>query len=164
MFFTAGERFGGGVEFFGKPEIAGGLAGADADLLLPEAHVFETEGQLVPHLIGHDLLVGVLRDEADLVGGGRVAHVRRKADGPGERAEGRQLGLEQAQERCLAAAGIAAQQIKPAAFQREGYALQRGRFGFGVCKAQIFDRKQVHRMFSSVSIRKGKNASAPKQI
>ena len=117
-------------------EIACHLANAAANDLGRQPQIFQTECQLVPNLVGHNLVVRVLEDVPDFRWGPLPSGV---GDAAGQFPRRCQLGLEQPEQRGLAAAGFAAHHHKFPAPHRKADMLHSRLPGAGVAKAQILD-------------------------
>ena len=124
------------------------LCHAAADGWRITAQALQPEGQLMPDLVGHELIVGVLQHEADpLALRARIEFAKRRVFKPdlsrthAVRCERR---LELAQQRRLAAARRAAQADEAARPDTERDILQRGHGRVGIGKGQVSDRKRIH--------------------
>ena len=112
------------------------------------AQALQPEGQLVPDLIRHQLILRALLDEADALRllplGKAVQRSALQQQLAGPASVGRQNGLQLPQQRAFAAAGGAAehQKLAPLHRQRKG---AEGRLGlFRIGKGQVPDRKELH--------------------
>ena len=94
-------------------EVVRNLGDAAAYLVWVSADVLQTERQLVPNRVAHDLRVGVLHNVADKLGRFRRAHsgvvdlhelFAEELQRTGSRADGGQFGLQRAEKRGFAAA------------------------------------------------------------
>ena len=129
-------------------EIAGHFRHPGAHGLLVAAQAFQPEGQLMPDLVRHDLIVRVLHDEADFCGLVPLAHVFQgnavDADVPASFSVGGQHRFQVPQKRCFAAAAFAAEHhiLPPPDGQAD---VGQGRPAGGrVGKAQILDLDMCH--------------------
>ena len=129
-------------------EKAGHLRHPAADGGGVAAQALQAEGQLVPHLVGDDLVVRILQHEADagalLPPGQGLQGLPLKQDAPLPEAVGGQGGLELPQQGGLSAAGGAAQGDKGPRPDGQADAIQGFFILLGIGKAQIFQRKAVH--------------------
>ena len=115
---------------------------------LVTAQALQSEGQLVPDLVRHDLIIRILHDKADPSGLLPRAYLiqRRsaKADGPRPFSVGRKHRLELAKERRLAAAALAAQQQILPLRHIQRHAVKRRLLCAGIKKCQIFQMEMFH--------------------
>ena len=160
LLLPAGERRYLPVEPILDAEKAGHLRHPQPHDALLAAQVFQPEGQLVPHLIGDDLVVRVLHHKADLsgllpqadLGQGHTIQRDLAASAP----VGGQHGFQMPQQGGLSAAGLAAQQHIFPLGQPHGDITQRGSGRAGVGEAYMFQREICHAitslMCSSVGI------------
>ena len=123
-----------------------GDAAADGGRIVPEA--LQPKGQLVPDLVGDDLVFRALLHKADALRllarrnvGERAAVEKDRA--PAD-AVGRKSGLQLAEERAFAAAGKSAERDKLARAERQAHIPQGGRELPGVGKGQAFDAIELH--------------------
>ena len=120
-------------------EIARHLRHTTANLSRGHAHIFGTESQLVPDLIGHDLLLGLLHHVSDLLcRSARGQGFQRSAlekDLALHLPHGREFPLQKAEKRGFSASRRAADHDPFALGNGKGKVLQRGRFIHGVTKA-----------------------------
>ena len=104
--------------------------------------------QVMPDLVRHDLLLGMLHDKADRAGRRfRIERRKRFAVKPHSaclRTERRQLALAHTQQRRFAAAGRTAQHRKIACFQRKIHIIEHRCFAFRKRHRQMLCRKQCH--------------------
>ena len=119
---------------------------ADGGGVRPQA--LQPEGQLVPHLVGDDLVFRRLLDKADAGRLGPLVHLLQggvpEQDAPLPDPVGGQGGLQLPQQGGLAAARRAAQHQKGPLRHRQGQAVN-GRGGLPrIGKAQVFDGEQRH--------------------
>ena len=119
---------------------------ADGGGVRPQA--LQPEGQLVPHLVGDDLVFRRLLDKADAGRLGPLVHLVQggvpEQDAPLPDPVGSQGGLQLPQQGGLAAARRAAQHQKGPLRHRQGQAVN-GRGGLPrIGKAQVFDGEQRH--------------------
>ena len=100
---------------------------ADGGRIIPKA--FQAKGQLVPHLVGDDLVFRALLDKPDrLALAARIHPVQRRAFKPdfaGALSVRREHGFHLPQERRFAAPGRPAQHQKLPGLHGQGHALQR---------------------------------------
>ena len=132
-----------------------------------QPQALEAEGQLVPDLIGDDLVFGVLHNEPDFGGGLAVGKLLQRhaavPDLPRFLPVGRKLTLQKPQEGGLPAARFPAQHHEFAGVYGEGNAVQRRGIRTGVGKAHIFERKYFHVTASLISMKNGRNMSRNKR-
>ena len=162
LILTAGELAHVALEPVRDAEVAGHLRDPAADDALRQTQVLQPEGQLVPDLVGDDLLLGALHHVADLagryalrqllLGDAVVIHAALHA------ADGCKLPLQQAHQRGFARAGGADQREKIAGLHAEADVVQHRLRLAGKCKAQIFNFKDFQRIRSSTSNSAGKRA------
>ena len=157
------------VRIFAEPafysEIARHFPDPSANHLGWNAHIFKTEGKLVPNLIGHYLIIGILKNITDLTGAHFFvklllqnsliiyfsAYIARRSQFP----------FEQFEQSSFAAARFAADNYELPAFKRQIYALHRILFRFGITEAQILDTQYFHTRASFTSIINGQNDKIP---
>ena len=123
-----------------------GDAAADGGRIVPEA--LQPKGQLVPDLVGDDLVFRALLHKADALRLLARRNVGEQAAGEKDRARtnavGRKRGLELAKERAFTAAGKPAERDKLARAERQAHVPQGGRELPGVGKGQVFDAIELH--------------------
>ena len=140
-------------------EIAGHLRHPKAHGVRVGAQALQTEGQLVPHLVGDDLVIGILHDKADpgrlLPEGNIFQRNPVQQDLPAAPAMGSQHGFQVPQKRCLAAAGLAAQYDIFPFFNGEIHTIQRFALRGGVGEIQILDTQMCHWIISFICITMG---------
>ena len=123
-----------------------GDAAADGGRIVPEA--LRPEGQLVPDLVGDDLVFRTLLHKADALRLLALRNVGERAGVEKDRAPadavGRESGLQLAEERAFAAAGEPAERDKLARAERQAHIPQGGRELPGVGKGQVFDAIELH--------------------
>ena len=160
---SAGEFGDVAVEPVGYAKVASHLRHAQAQHRRRAADALQPEGKLVPYLIGHDLRVWVLHDEADasslrfgrhLVQGDAVEQYGARA-----LSEGGEHALELAQERRLAAAALAADAEVLAALDLETQLVKRGRRSIGIAEAQMLESEERHAIASFASMADGTSTS-----
>ena len=136
------------VEPLGNAEIAGHFRHAKTHGFLVAAKIFQPEGQLVPDLVRDDLVIGILHDKTDFCGllpqGHLLKRLAPERNGSGALAMGHQHRFEVAQQRGLAAAGLAAQQHKFPLPDGEVHMVKGGVCRAGIGKRQIADLKIRH--------------------
>ena len=124
LLLSAGKRRGIAVKQLLNAKIRCDLRDAPPHDIGRRIEIFESEGQLMPDAVGHDLLLGVLHHKADLCCGcpviERGKRLAVKGNAPGLRTERRQLRLAHPQKRGFAAAGRAAEHGKIPGVQRKG--------------------------------------------
>ena len=110
------------------------------------AKALQSEGQLMPDLVGDGLLLRGLKDEADISGlpMGRqvIQRLTVEEDTALGRTVGAQGGLQLAEKRGLAAAGGAAEDPELALTDREGHIRQRGAGLLGIGKTKMLQTQQ----------------------
>ena len=123
-----------------------GDAAADGGRIVPEA--LRPEGQLVPDLVGDDLVFRALLHKADALRLLALRNVGERAGVEKDRAPadavGRKSGLQLAEERAFAAAGKPAERDEFARAERQAHIPQGGRELPGVGKGQVFDAIELH--------------------
>ena len=166
LLLTAGELVGLQVEPGLDAEEAGHLRDSAPDLGVAYAQTLQTEGQLVPDLVGDDLAVRGLEDEADLrrllLGGDVIQGPTLQGYGARPLSVGSQNGLELAQEGGFSAAGGARQHGKITGPQGQGHIREDCRFLLRVGKGQILDRSEFHLKSSVRSMIRGMRQSPRK--
>ena len=129
-----------------------------------QPQTFQPEGQLVPHLVGDDLIVGILQNEADALAllplGERSKRPSLEYDLALPGAVRGQNGLELPQKRGLAAAGGTAEGDEFPGADGKAQTVQRLVFLLGIGKAHIFERIAVHLRSSFRSRIRGDRHSA----
>ena len=124
-------------------EVAGHFRHAQAHGALVAAEAFQDEGQLVPHLVGHNLRIGVLHDETDASHLLTLGHI-----GEGHAIEqhptalvpmGSERRLELAQKRRLPAAALPTYQHKLARLDGHRDIAKGIARRFRVAKRQLFE-------------------------
>ena len=112
------------------------------------AQTFQTEGQLVPHLVGDDLVVGILQHKADAAALFPLGKLRQRLaleqNGAFQPAVGGQSRLQLPQQGGFSAAGRAAKGDKLTGMDRERQVVQGLLLRIGIGKAQILERKAFH--------------------
>lgn len=165
LLLPAGEGVDVPVEPVLNAEKAGHLRHPAADLGGGQPQVFQPEGQFVPHLVGHQLGIGVLLHKADGAGGGAgVEPVDGGAaveDLPPAVAVGGHAGLEVAQQGGFAAARAAAEDGEGGGREGEADLPQGVLLPVGIAKAQSLTADLFHWRSPFQSIRGGSNSSAP---
>ena len=148
LLLPAGERIHAAVKPRLDAEKARHLADAQPHGLRVRAETFQPEGQLVPHLVGDELVVRLLQHEADALRlCARVPRLQRLAveqHPPAARAVGCEHRLQMPQQRALPAAGHAAQQEKLPLAHGKRDIVQRALHRLWVGESQMFDRKRRH--------------------
>ena len=143
LLLAAGERIRVAAEQILNAEIAGHFAHAAADDLGRQAQIFQPEGQLVPDLVGHNLVVGILQHIADLARLGALGERRLRdaavIDFAAARAGGRERALEQPQQRRFPAARFAADDDKLAALHAQADAVDSVLRRRRIAEAHIFE-------------------------
>ena len=123
-----------------------GDAAADGGRIVPEA--LQPKGQLVPDLVGDDLVFRALLHKADALRLLALRNVGERAAVEKDRAPvdavGRKSGLQLAEERAFAAAGKPAERDEFARAERQAHVPQGGRKLPGVGKGQAFDAIELH--------------------
>ena len=123
-----------------------GDAAADGGRIVPEA--LQPKGQLVPDLVGDDLVFRALLHKADALRLLALRNVGERAGVEKDRAPadavGRKSGLQLAEERAFAAAGKSAERDKLARAERQAHVPQGGSGLPGVGKGQAFDAIELH--------------------
>ena len=113
LLLSAGQIGNVSVEPVLNAEIAGHFRHPGAHGLLVAAQAFQPEGQLMPDLVRHDLIVRILHDEAHLRGLIPLTHIFQRnavdADVPASLSVGRKHRFQVPQQRCFAAAAFAAE-------------------------------------------------------
>ena len=113
LLLSAGQIGHVSVEPVLNAEIAGHFRHPGAHSLLVAAQAFQPEGQLMPDLVRHDLIVRILHDEAHLRGLIPLTHIFQRnavdADVPASLSVGRKHRFQVPQQRCFAAAAFAAE-------------------------------------------------------
>ena len=139
-----------------------GHAPPDDRRLIAEA--FQPEGQLVPDLVGHELVVDILLHKADFPAAVRLRKASQRLTVQQDLthffAVRREGGLQLPQQRALSAAGRPAEHKKFAALHRQRDAAQRRLVLSGVGKAEIVDFQEFHFLASQASMAHGVSASA----
>ena len=161
-----------GVRFPAEPvshtEIGGDLPHAAAQKGVLHSRAFSGEGQLVPHAVGDDLLLGELGHEAHGEGGLSRRQLRNRlpqqGDLPLRLPTGGQLFFDQAEQGALSRAGFTHEHGKAPRGKRKGHVLQNRRFRPGIGEGQAVDIQDLHRNFSLPSPRLGRAHSTPKQM
>ena len=135
------------------------------DIALAKPHVLQTKSQLVPHLIGHDLLIGALHHIAygESGGAGRQLLQRHpiQQDGALPLSHGGQLPLEQPEQRGFAASGSAADGHQLAFLHRKGDLMHSRGLCAGVGEAHLPELKQCHTIASLMLSNAGRSTSTP---
>ena len=147
LFLTTRQVGGPAVEPSADAEEVRGFRDAAVHRLGVHADVFQTEGQLVPHRVGDDLVLGILHDETDARGRldrtQRVRIVAEHANLPAGLALYGKLGLERAQERRLARTRHAAERRERAFVQAERHAVQHVYARFPIRERVVLHFKRV---------------------
>lgn len=119
------------------------------------AQALQSEGQLMPDLVGDGLLLRGLEDEADisglLMGRQVIQRLTVEEDTALGRTVGAQGGLQLAEKRGLAAAGGAAEDPELALTDREGHIRQRGAGLLGIGEAKMLQTQQFRHGASLLS-------------
>ena len=136
-------------------EEGGHLRHTTADGVRVAAKALQSEGQLMPDLVGDGLLLRRLEDEADISGlpMGRqvIQRLTVEEDTALGRTVGAQGGLQLTEKRGLAAAGGAAEDPELALTDREGHIRQRGAGLLGVGEAKMLQTQQFRHGASLLS-------------
>ena len=155
LLLTAGQSGHILMKPIGNTKIAGHFCHTGAHGLLVTAQGFQTESQLMPHLIGDDLIIGILHHIADF--GSLIPLIDFlerhpvKQDLTAFLAVRRKDRFQLTQKRCFTAAGLAAEDDIFSLFNGQVHTVQRFfAFGCGICKCQIFDLEMCHWMASFI--------------
>ena len=146
LLLAAGELVHFPMEPVLDAEEGGHLCHAATDGGRVAAKALQSEGQLMPDLVGDGLLLRGLKDEADigglLMGRQVIQRLTVEEDTALGRTVGAQGGLQLAEKRGLAAAGGAAEDPELALTDREGHIRQRGAGLLGIGKTKMLQTQQ----------------------
>ena len=165
LFLSARKRGNIGKKPILDSKIACHLRDAAANDPLGNVLIFQSKGKLMPYLIGHDLLLGLLHHVADqrsrILCRKTFKRFAVKEDLSRFFAHWGKLTLEQAKKRGFSASRRAAKHDKFPIFYVKRDIMQGLPLLRGIGEAQIFDRKKCHLMRSSISKAVGKYAKMP---
>ena len=165
LLLTAGKGRNVLVEPALNAEIRRHFRHAPGDHRLGQTQIFQPEGQFMPDLVRHELMLRPLHHVADAAGGFALGHVRLRfavhKDGAGQFAQRSQLPLHQPQQGRLSAARRPADRQEFALLHRQGDVRNGGACTVGIGEGQLFDLKQRHLIASFPLMMAGSQVRQP---